>query len=354
VRRTWGRVWSTVRGVPERVGSALGRQWQRVDRFQQRHRRLAFLFAVNKKAGDDGVGDLASVIAFYGFFSLFPLLVLLVAILGSLLHGNPDLQDGVLDVVLDQFPDQQEQLADGVGSLRGSGAALVWGIVGSTLAGARVLQASQSAMDTVWAVPIRKRSNVFVQILRSLGMLVLLLLGAFVAVAVNWSTTFVDGFPTVATVLGLALSVLILFGLFLVFFRFMTTAPVGWGDLWPGALVAAAGWVAIERLGTLLLDRSFRNLSPTSVFVVALGLLLWLTLQARLVLYASEVNAVRTLRLWPRSLTGEPLTAGDRRALEHYAKVEARVEGEDVEVDFRPARARTATWQRARRKRGPA
>ena len=37
-------------------------------------------------------------------------------------------------------------------------------------------------------------------------------------------------------------------------------------------------------------------------FNLVIGLLTWLALQARIVLYAAEINVVLELRLWPRSL----------------------------------------------------
>ena len=50
----------------------LKRLLEAVDNFQQRHRWLAFPFAVVKKFGDDQAGRHAALLAYYGFFSLFP------------------------------------------------------------------------------------------------------------------------------------------------------------------------------------------------------------------------------------------------------------------------------------------
>jgi uncharacterized BrkB/YihY/UPF0761 family membrane protein len=55
------------------------------------------------------------------------------------------------------------------------------------------------------------------------------------------------------------------------------------------------------------------------LFATVIGLLTWLSIAAQLVLIAAELNAVRSLRLWPRSLSG-PLTDADRRAQEGYAR----------------------------------
>jgi hypothetical protein len=59
------------------------------DRFQRRHRAIAIPIAVLKKFADDGAGNAATLIAYFGFFSIFPLLLLLfVTILGFVLQGD--------------------------------------------------------------------------------------------------------------------------------------------------------------------------------------------------------------------------------------------------------------------------
>ena len=51
-------------------------------------------------------------------------------------------------------------------------------------------------------------------------------------------------------------------------------------------------------------------------------------------LYAGEINVVRTMHLYPRSLLPPPLTDADRRALTRYAEEEERRSEEDVHVRF--------------------
>jgi uncharacterized BrkB/YihY/UPF0761 family membrane protein len=65
------------------------RTLRRVDRYQQRHGWLGFLFAVVKKFGDDKGGNLTTLLAWNGFFALFPLLLILVTTLGFLLSRHP-------------------------------------------------------------------------------------------------------------------------------------------------------------------------------------------------------------------------------------------------------------------------
>src|SRR5947209_2467494 len=67
----------------------------RLDRWQQRHRRIAFVVAVVKKFGDDRAGNLAALVAYFLFFSLFPLMLVFTTLIGFVLAGRPDLQQQV-------------------------------------------------------------------------------------------------------------------------------------------------------------------------------------------------------------------------------------------------------------------
>src|SRR5258708_4354583 len=102
-----------------------------LDRRQQQSPRLGFVAAVIKKFTDDQAGQLAALIAYYGFVSLFPLLLVLVTIVGFVLQGDPTEQKKILDGALGQFPIVSDQLK--LHSLTGSSVALVIGVVGSLL-----------------------------------------------------------------------------------------------------------------------------------------------------------------------------------------------------------------------------
>ena len=84
--------------------SILTRISQGIDGFQQRRPLLAVPFAVVKKFGEDQAGNLAGLVAYYGFFSIFPLLLVLVSVLGIVLRGHTGLQQRVVSSVLGNFP----------------------------------------------------------------------------------------------------------------------------------------------------------------------------------------------------------------------------------------------------------
>src|SRR5215469_7034800 len=75
-----------------------------LDRVQQRHGWLAFLVAVWKKFSDDQAGNLAALVAYYGFASLFPLLLVFVTVLDIVLRNDPKLREQVVSSTFGQFP----------------------------------------------------------------------------------------------------------------------------------------------------------------------------------------------------------------------------------------------------------
>src|SRR5262250_3720866 len=75
-----------------------------LDLVQRGHAWLAFPVAVWKKFGDDQAGNLAALIAYFGFASLFPLLLVFVTVLDLVLRDYPTLRERVLSSTFGQFP----------------------------------------------------------------------------------------------------------------------------------------------------------------------------------------------------------------------------------------------------------
>ena len=65
-----------------------------------------------------------------------------------------------------------------------------------------------------------------------------------------------------------------------------------------------------------------------------IGLLTWLFVGARMLVYCAELSSVLTARLWPRSLVGEPQTEADFRAKAAVARVEEQTSDERIVARF--------------------
>jgi YihY family inner membrane protein len=312
----------------------IDRVLDRLDSFQRRHRWSAFGTAVVRKFGDDQAGYLASLLAYYAFFSLFPMLLLLVTGLGLVMRDTA-VQERILHSTLVEFPIIGEQLQRNVHSLNRTGIGFTAGLIG-TILGARGLAATvQYVFNTVWGVPHARRPGFPWSLLRSLGLLVVI--GAAVL-----ATGFLSGIGGGLGALGLglrvaaiALSAVINAALFTAGFRLAIARQVPLRCFLPSAVSSALAWQALLAVGGLIIEHSLRHAGEVyGLFGLVLGLLAWLHLQAQLTLYVIEADVVRAKGLWPRGLFPPPLTEGDERAYTEYAQTERRLAEQQVRVDF--------------------
>jgi YihY family inner membrane protein len=307
---------------------------QALDRHQQRSPRLSFAAAVVKKFGDDGAGQLAALIAYYGFASLFPLLLLLVTVLGFVLEGDPQDQASVLHSALGQFPIIGDQLQSNIHSLKGSAGSLAIGAVGLLLGGLGVVGATQNAFQQVWHIPRKRRPNFLTWRLRGIALLgVLGVLLVISTVAAGYVTAQTAG--AVAVIGGVLVALAFNLLLFFAAFKFLSPEEIPTRELFPGVVFAAILWQILQHLGGYYVAHVVRHAQETSgLFAFVLGLLAWLYLGGQVTLLAAEINVVRARRLWPRSFFSQPLLDADKRALTSSAETEERVAEENVEVNF--------------------
>jgi YihY family inner membrane protein len=313
---------------------------RKVDAFQKRHAALAFPFAVVRKFGDDQAGNLAALIAYYGFFSLFPLLLVLVTVLGMILRTNPDLQTRILDSALANFPVIGTEISRNIDALEGSGVTLAVGIALTLWSGLGVIKATQTAMNTVWNVPFEHRPNFLKSTLRALIMLGVL--GVLTLASAAAGTIGGGSSQWWLVVLGVVVSLVVNLFLFLLAFRVLTSENLTWSDVLPGAAVGSVAWTTLQALGGYYVSRELQGASDVyGTFAVVIGLLAWIFIGAELTLLAAEVNVVRKRHLWPRSLVQPPFTDADVEALTRYAKQEGRRPEERIDVEVQGRRSDT-------------
>jgi YihY family inner membrane protein len=245
-----------------------------------------------KKFGDDQAGNLAALIAYYGFLSLFPLVLVLLTLLGMLLRNEPTLQDAIRTSALANFPVIGEENSKNVHSLRGSGLALGIGLALALWAGLGVMKVLQTAMNAVWNVPYRHRPNFWKSLLRAFLMLVVF--GLITVASAAGGSVGAGSDSWALGVAGISLSIVLNLILFLLAFRILTTEDVTWGDVFPGALVAALAWTALQALDGYIVSHQLEGASDTyGAFATVIGLLAWIYLGAQITLFAAEVNVVR-------------------------------------------------------------
>jgi membrane protein len=277
------------------------------DRFQQRHRVLAFPAAVLGKFYDDRAGNLASLISYYAFLAIFPLLLILVTVLNIVLRDTPSVRSTLLTSALSQYPVIGTQLKNDLGSITATGLPLLIGILVLLYGVRKVAGAMQNALCEVWGIKREDRPGFPVSWVWGFALVFVVGLGFIV-------TTFLSGLVGGAgdlisgagAYVGAALISLVLnFGVFWLGFRIATLFRVPWHGLRNGAGIAAIFWQVLQVVGGYVVSHQLHRASDLyGTFGIVLGLLAWLFLQAEITLYAAEVDVVWSQGLWPRHVLG--------------------------------------------------
>jgi inner membrane protein YhjD len=294
----------------EQRGGILGK----LDLFQQRHPLLAFPVGVVRKFSDDRAGRLAALISYYGFFSLFPLLLVATTIIGFVFDAED--AERLQDSIIAEIPVIGTQVVNEADELSGSPVALVTGLVLALWAGLGCMQAAQDAMNEVWNVPRVAQPSFFAKRLRSLGTLAIFGTALVISTFATQVLRQLSDLGALTRAGGLLLTLAINVALYLVAFRVLTTGPLSWRLLVPGAIVGAVGYSALQLVGSWYIDRTIAGAEDAyGTFAVVIGLLTWLYLIGQLSVFAAEVNVVAARHLWPRSVFPPKLTEADREVL---------------------------------------
>ena len=243
----------------------------------------------------------AASIAYYALLSLFPLSMLVVAILGRA-TADEESRSAVLDFVFHYFPAQFDFITTQLDSFRAHSVtfgvfgtlALIWGALG-------VFGAVTTAVNYAWGVE-KTRSYWSHKLFTFLMMLVagallvaaLLLVSASQVVEATWFAGVLRRFPGLLILRSLALrnaaTLLFIVVVGLVFY-FVPNAKVRFRDVWIGAFITGLLWkVALVGFSWYMSDMSrFTRVNGSIAAVVVF--LVWVYLQAVILLYGVEFTA---------------------------------------------------------------
>jgi YihY family inner membrane protein len=311
----------------------------KLDRYQQRHRKTGIAFATVKKFSEDQSSSLASMIAFWAFFSIFPLLLALVTILGYVLPAST--RDSVLNNVASYFPLLDTSALHG---LTGSWWPVVFGLLTALWSGTAVTRTTEQAFNEVWEIKRVDRPGFVDKMKHSLFALVTIGLALVLSVVISSLAVGTSSGVHVSwwqRLLGYVISIALDVGIFVAAFRLLTSKDVGIRDVLPGALLAGLSFWVLQEVSSFIISNRLQSAqSVYGTFATVIVMLWWFYLQAQITLLGAQLNVVLKERLYPRSLVGGPKTEADRRALEAYAEeatyheteeVSAYVEGEPLE-----------------------
>ncbi|MDF2706563.1 MAG: YihY/virulence factor BrkB family protein [Nonomuraea muscovyensis] len=247
-------------------------------------------------------GDrLAGAVTYFAFLSFFPLIALAYALLGYVLSNDQSATEALNKAVAEQVPGVADRLDINAIATAKATAGII-GLLGLLYAGLGAVDALRGAlreMSMTTAPPLD-----FVRgKLRDLASLVMLGAAMLASVVVTGFAT--QATAVVARFLGLGdtpvnVALLFLAGLgaslaadwllFVIVLGWVARPTQPFRVIAKGALLGAVGFGALKQLAGLLLGATLSN-PLYGTFAVIVGLLLWINLSARLVMYVASWTA---------------------------------------------------------------
>ncbi len=233
----------------------------------------------------------AALISYYGFLTLFPALLLATTVLGFVLQGNPSLRADIINSAVSDIPVIGREVLSESGGLRGSGFALVIGVLGAIWGSTRAFVIVQVALDDIVGVPADRRHSAVIARVHALVGVAIIGVGQVASLALTTLATHTD-INVVSSVL-LALGTVAI-NTFVVgsMFRYLTSAETTFAHVWPGALAAGLAYTTLQVLGSTIVARLLAGAQGVyGTFASVLAITGWLAIHATVALFAAELNA---------------------------------------------------------------
>lgn len=276
---------------------------KRLDAYQQKHNLPAFIIAVIKRYNDDEAGNQGALITYYGFLSLFPLLLVLTSILEIISNGNEQFKNKIISSAGTYLPILGERLQNNIQSPNKSGVILFFALL-FTFYGARGgADAFRNAMNTIWHIPKDKRTKFPNTIIGSTKIIIVGGIGLLGSALISTYAAGLGRSIVFQILASLISTVIITLTLYFVIEISLGEHVKQKREILIAALFSAMGILLLQRLGGYIITNQLKNLRDLyGTFALVLGLLFWIYLQVKVMLYAVTSSIVLKYNLWPISL----------------------------------------------------
>lgn len=278
-----------------------------------------------KRYGQANGDLLAGGIGYFAFFSIFPALALGFTIFGAVLGGRPDLLEAIGNTLNETLPGMVRTAAqpDGIIGLSAPAASTltITGIVSAVTllySGSGWIGALRTGIRAVFGLE-GSVGNPVVTKLRDLGVLATLGVGVALSALLTGSVgglagrlagwVGLPGEGVLVAAAGLAVGLAVDTLLLVVLLRVLSRVPLPWANVRRAALVGAAALTLLKFFGGQLIAYASANPLLGAV-AVAVGLLFWLNLMARVVLLVAAWAANDVDLSRPAALAAADLPTG--------------------------------------------
>jgi membrane protein len=251
----------------------------------------------------------AGSLAFYTLFSMAPIVIITVAVAG-ILFGE-DAARGEVVAQLQGFvgPEGARAVENAVARSRVEVAGIIptlAGLAALVLGATTVFAQMQISLNSIWGVAAKPQKSgivVFVKnrvlslaVVLAIGftLLVSLVLSVALTAVIQYAESWISLPATVLTGAELALSFVVITLLFAVIFKILPDVYIAWQDVWTGAAITAALFLA----GRHLIARYLAYTAPASTYGAAGALvlvLLWVYYSSLILFFGAAFTKARTL-----------------------------------------------------------
>ncbi|GII29564.1 inner membrane protein YhjD [Planotetraspora mira] len=291
-----------VQRVTRRVDAV--RAWGRdvVERERIRFRWLDHVIRTVQRYQVQSGDRLAGAFTYFAFLSFFPLIALAFAVIQ---FRTPEVVETLVKAINEQLPGLASKLQiDKLKDVQTS--AGVFGLVGLFYAGLGAMDALRSALREIWMLAepplnyfLGKLRDLVALVLVGVTMLVSVAVGGFATGATGTVTEFIGLDDTVLAgpsvwIAGVLVSLAADLLLFLIILGWLARPPQPFRVIVKGGLLGAVMFGLLKQVATLILAGTLRN-PVYGAFAVIVGLLLWINLAARVILYSAAWTATATM-----------------------------------------------------------
>ncbi|CAL9533120.1 hypothetical protein SUDANB121_04099 [Nocardiopsis dassonvillei] len=270
---------------------------------RRRRPSVDHLVRAYERYADRNGNQLAGAVTYFAFLSFFPLLALAFAAVGFVLAALQVELGGQLEQALDEvLPGLSQQLPiDQIADAR-VGAGLI-GLVGLLYAGLNSVSALREALHSIWLknpkqgpnVVLAKARDLLVMLGLGLALLLSVSLTGVAQAATRWLLSLVGLDASVLAnvalrLLALAIAVGANTLIFMLAFALLSGSGRPARMMWRGAVLGAVGFEVLKAAAALLLAGTLSNPVYAS-FAVLVGLLVWINLVMRLVMFSAAWTA---------------------------------------------------------------
>ncbi|WP_223830268.1 YihY/virulence factor BrkB family protein [Nocardiopsis quinghaiensis] len=251
---------------------------------------------------DRNGNQLAGAVTYFAFLSFFPMLALAFAAVGYLAAVQVEAGDYLQQALDDVLPGLSDQLPVEQISQARVGASVL-GLLGLLYAGLNAVSSLREALHSIWLKSLREGPNVFLR--KAVDLLVMLGLGVALLVTValtsvaqaatQWLLSLVGLDDSLLAnlslrALALVIAVCVNMGIFMLAFTLLSGSGRPTRMMWRGSLLGAVGFEVLKAVAAVLLAGTLTNPVYAS-FAVLVGLLVWINLVMRLVLFSAAWTA---------------------------------------------------------------